>query len=228
MWSSILRRGPEWPPTIHAAGAEVLARERSRRRIRRLLSWAGVLGLNSVALFALFAMTGDGLAGALGDARYTSERLSGEKALLALQVERFEAVHRYSARYGIPADLAASVYDIALAEGLAPDTAFRLVEIESSFRQRAVSEAGAIGYTQIKPSTARSLDPSVTERDLFERETNLRLGFRYLRQLLEQFDGDMRLALLAYNRGPSRLEALLQMGRDPANGYARVVLGGGE
>jgi soluble lytic murein transglycosylase-like protein len=103
--------------------------------------------------------------------------------------------------------------------------AFRLVETESSFRQNAVSEAGAIGYTQILPSTAQWLDPRVDEADLYERDVNLRFGFRYLRLLLEENAGDMRLALLAYNRGPGTVRAIVANGGDPANGYATRVMG---
>ena len=83
---------------------------------------------------------------------------------------------------------------------------------------------GSIGYTQVQPNTARWLDPSVTRDDLFETETNLQLGFRYLRMLMDRYR-DTRVALLAYNRGPGTVEALLANGEDPANGYAARVLG---
>lgn len=152
-------------------------------------------------------------------------RLQGELAVNEIQEERLRRIQTFSARYDVPADLAASIHDIALSEGLRPELAFRLVETESSFRRTAVSEAGAVGYTQIKPSTAAFLDPDVTYRELFDTETNLRLGFRYLDALMKHY-GEERLALLAYNRGPTRVGAILAMGRDPGNGYARRVLTG--
>lgn len=155
-------------------------------------------------------------------------RLRGELALQELEVQRLRAIQERSAEYGIPADLATRIHDTALAEGLSPDLAFRLVHVESSFRKRAVSHKGAVGYTQIKPSTARWMEPGVSERDLFDTDTNLRLGFRYLRMLLDRYEGDLRLALLAYNQGPGRVGKLLAMGQDPANGYARSVMGGVE
>lgn len=142
----------------------------------------------------------------------------------SLQVERLRHVQEEASRHDIPVELASMVHDLALVEGMRPELAFRLVAAESTFRQYAVSEKGAVGFTQIKPSTARLLSPDVTEAELFDAETNLRLGFRYLRLLLERYDGDMRLALLAYNRGPTRVGTLLAMGRDPANGYARKIL----
>ncbi len=88
-----------------------------------------------------------------------------------------------------------------------------------------MSSAGAIGFTQLRPSTARWLDPAVETQDLFEAETNLHLGFRYFRYLLDEYNGDTRLALLAYNRGPTRVGRLLTRGIDPANGYAKAVMG---
>ena len=69
-------------------------------------------------------------------------------------------------------------------------------------------------------------DADVTVSRLFERETNLRIGFRFLRDLLEQFDHDMGLALVAYNRGPAKVAGIIANGGDPANGYAEAVMKG--
>lgn len=151
--------------------------------------------------------------------------LTSEIELRSLEVERLELIHQYSSDFRIPANLAMQIYDIALAEGVNPDLAFNLVRVESGFRRTAVSSAGAIGYAQIRPATAKWLDPTVEARDLFDTGTNLHLGFRYFRYLLDEYNGDTRLALLAYNRGPGRVGNLLTLGIDPANGYAKRVLG---
>lgn len=151
------------------------------------------------------------------------DRLEGELALREIQRERLRRIQELSSRHEVPAGLATKIHDIALAEGVRPELAFRLVATESSFRRNAVSEAGAVGYTQIKPSTAAWLEPGLSYEELFETETNLRLGFRYLSYLMEHY-GDDRLALLAYNRGPTRVGAILATGRDPGNGYARKIL----
>ena len=150
----------------------------------------------------------------------------GELALVRLEMDRLQEIMQYSSRYRIPADLATAINDIALAEGIAPALAFRLVQMESGFNRRAVSPKGAVGYAQLMPATAFELDPSLEYRDLFEQETNLRLGFRYLRWLIDKYDGDLRLALLAYNRGPGTVDSIRNVGGDPANGYARSIIEG--
>jgi len=206
-------------------------REWLRGRRRLIAGRVGVIGLSAlaVALGANLAGVGHERSTRLATEdlqiqRSESDRLAGELALERLTNFRLQAIHDHSTRYRIPAGLAASIYDVALAEGLDPDLAFRLIEVESSFRRTAVSEAGAVGYTQIKPSTAYWLDPMVSRAELFETETNLRLGFRYLSLMLDEHDQDMRMALLAYNRGPARVGRLVAMGRDPSNGYASRIL----
>ena len=100
------------------------------------------------------------------------------------------------------------------------------MKIESSFRGTARSSMDALGYTQVQLATARFYDPDVTEKQLFERETNLRIGFRFLKELVVRFDHDTHLALLAYNRGPAKVDEILAAGGDPANGYSDAVLKG--
>ena len=151
----------------------------------------------------------------------------GELELARLEVQRLSAIVEHSTRYRIPADLSARIYDTALAEGIDPNLAYRLVRVESEFYPRAVSPVGAVGLTQVMPSTAFAMNPSLQYKDLFDQETNLRLGFRYLRYMLEKYDGDLRLALLAYNRGPGRVDEIRDAGGNPNNGYERAVMGGG-
>lgn len=157
---------------------------------------------------------------------HSLEATRGELAVARAQVERANAVMRHSSRYQIPADLAAAIYDIAVSEGIETDVAFRLVKIESGFHPKAMSTKGAIGFTQIQVATARFYEPGLSTDQLFERDVNLRLGFRFLRDLMRRYDGDMELALVAYNRGPGRVEAILLQGGDPSNGYAEAVLKG--
>ncbi len=150
----------------------------------------------------------------------------GDAAVALVQLERAHAIIEYSGRYQIPADLAAAIYDIALSEGLDPALGFRLVKVESGFTRTARSHMAAMGYTQLQLATAQFYDSTLTEERLLERDTNLRIGFRFLQDLLKQFNGDMNLALLAYNRGPGRVAEILAEGGDPKNGYDDAVLRG--
>ena len=161
--------------------------------------------------------------GSLGD---QLEATRGELNLVKVQLDRANAIMDNSVKYQIPADLAASIYDIALSEGIDPALGFQLVKIESSFKANARSSMGAVGYTQLQVATARFYQPRVTERALTQRELNLRIGFRFLNDLLRQFDGDTHLALLAYNRGPAKVADILAQGGDPTNGYPNAVLKG--
>lgn len=139
---------------------------------------------------------------------------------------REDTINRAITRYGISRELAEDIYDAARAERIDPRLAYGLVNTESAFKLRAVSSVGARGLTQVMPRTARWLVPGTTAEDLFDPHTNLRIGFRYLRYLLDKYDGNRRLALLAYNRGPGIVDRILARGGDPDNGYADKVLRG--
>lgn len=77
-----------------------------------------------------------------------------------------------------------------------------VVEAESGFSSKAVSPKGAVGLMQIRPATGRIYGA----RDLTDPRVNVDAGCRYLRSLLETYDGDMELALAAYNAGPAAVE----------------------
>ena len=157
-----------------------------------------------------------------GDIEAHMEELQQER----LREARSARVAGFASRYGIAGELAAAIHDIALDEGIEPELAFRLVRAESEFKARATSPVGAVGLTQVMPATARYFDRRMTRQRLYDPHTNLRVGFRYLRGLIREYDGNVRLALLAYNRGPVAVQASLAMGVDPANGYEKIVMGG--
>ena len=72
-----------------------------------------------------------------------------------------------------------------------------VIRAESNFNHRAVSRKGAQGLMQLMPATIGRLSVG----DAFDPHENIGAGVRYLRQLLDQFEGDLTLALAAYNAG---------------------------
>ena len=91
--------------------------------------------------------------------------------------------------------------------GVNPYLVAAIIREESQYDVRAVSRVGAIGLMQVMPATANQVAqrhhfPSVTREDLFDQETNIRIGARYVEQLLAQFSGDVIQAIAAYNAGP--------------------------
>ncbi len=72
-----------------------------------------------------------------------------------------------------------------------------VAEVESGGNQDAVSSAGAVGVMQLMPGTAEALGVNP-----YDKEQNIEGGAKYLRQMLDDFDGDVRRAVAAYNAGP--------------------------
>lgn len=109
----------------------------------------------------------------------------------------------------------------AQAAAISPALLEALVWQESRWHPQAVSSAGAVGLGQLMPGTARTL--GVDPRDPV---ANLRASARYLRGLLDRFDGNLEWALAAYNAGPARVE---RAGGVPAiaetRAYVRAVMG---
>lgn len=95
-----------------------------------------------------------------------------------------------------------TVYDphierVAREHDLAPELIKAVALVESGFNPQAVSHAGASGLMQLMPGTAD--DYGVT--DVLDPLQNLRAGAAHLRRLLDLYDGDLTLALAAYNAG---------------------------
>ncbi len=95
-----------------------------------------------------------------------------------------EIFEKSAEKYNVPVNLLKSV-----------------AKAESNFNPKAVSKAGAQGIMQLMPATARGL--GVT--DSYDPEQNIMGGAKYLRQMLDRFDGDIELSLAAYNAGPGNV-----------------------
>ena len=94
-------------------------------------------------------------------------------------------IERYATRSEVPAELVRAV-----------------VQVESGFDPTARSSAGAMGLMQLMPETAAELGVA----DPYDPADNLRGGITYLKQLLEQYEGNQEIALAAYNAGPDAVE----------------------
>ncbi|MEW5918923.1 MAG: transglycosylase SLT domain-containing protein [Gemmatimonadota bacterium] len=148
-----------------------------------------------------------------------SDWFSGE------DLDRWNRIFTFARRYNISADLAAAIHDEAIAQKVDPELAFRVVRLESRFQESAKSPVGAIGLTQLMLPTARIYEPGISADSLHDRHTNLRIGFKYLHDLLKQYR-DVKTALLVYNRGPLAVLLERELGIDPSNGYDHIVLKG--
>ena len=93
-------------------------------------------------------------------------------------------IHEAAGRYDVEYDLIRAV-----------------IMVESEFNPRAVSRRGARGLMQLMPVTASELDV----KNLHDPVENIDAGVRYIKSLLDLFEGDVELALAAYNAGPSNV-----------------------
>ena len=102
------------------------------------------------------------------------------------------------------------IAEAARAAGVPASLLFGLIRQESVFTDDARSRSGALGLMQVMPSTGRLLyrkENGKGRLDLNDPDANLRLGARYLKQLIDAFSGDVAAALAAYNAGPGRVRA---------------------
>jgi soluble lytic murein transglycosylase-like protein len=86
--------------------------------------------------------------------------------------------------------------------GVDPVLLYAIMHRESSFKKRALSHKGARGLMQLMPGTAARFGV----RDIFDPQQNVEGGARYMRFLLDRFDGDVRLALAGYNAGEGAVD----------------------
>jgi len=113
------------------------------------------------------------------------------------------------------------IEQVARAEGLDADLLRAVVEAESNYDAGAISKKGAIGLMQLMPETARGMGVA----DPFHPAENLEAGARYLRRLLDRYQGRLPLALAAYNAGENAVDRYRGIPPFPeTQGYVRKIL----
>ncbi len=126
------------------------------------------------------------------------------------------------------AQLTKVVYDESKRYGYDPLLILALILTESSFRKGQISEMGALGLMQVKPSVGHALSQRRGihwggELSLFEPSFNVRLGTLYLFELILKFK-DVKKAIIAYNLGENALKLRLKQGQRLPTYYLSKVL----
>lgn len=130
---------------------------------------------------------------------------AASKAHVAQRVERASAVDKVAAsaqeNFANP-ELARVIHSAAQKYAVDPKLVSAVAEVESGGDQQAVSPAGAVGVMQLMPDTAAGLGVNP-----YNLESNVEGGAKYLREMLDTFDGDVKKAVAAYNAGPNAVKA---------------------
>ena len=148
---------------------------------------------------------------------------ASDETVVALRLEEY--ITSKDVRCVTSRNIVESVYEISDKERIDPLLIFSIMEVESRFDINAVSHKGAKGLMQLVPSavidTSKILDGKKFVWD--DIVSNTLFGITYLSYLLERFEGDHELAIIAYNIGPTILDELLKENKNLPKGYVNLV-----
>ena len=105
---------------------------------------------------------------------------------------------------------------------LDPKLFHAVVSTESNYNPMAISQAGAVGLTQLMPKTAAGMGVNPANVD-----ENLKGGGQYLQSLIKKYDGNVAKALAAYNAGPGRVDKGGPLPQETQDYVAKVLLKAG-
>lgn len=196
--------------------------------------------ISSLLLTLPFVLVGFGMVSCFENAKKESETLLISKDAMVRYDKNYPARTKHkivnALKFRAPlmdnktrVATADTIVRYGIAYGIDPLLLTAVMETESSYRLEAVSNKGAVGLMQLRPFVANSLlkemkSRPVSYRRLHSMRTNIRIGAFYLSKLLRMFDGNITLALEAYNRGPYRLKAHIERGVTINARYTRKVM----
>lgn len=131
------------------------------------------------------------------DPRYRPYKLGDNTFQWTDELGTMQKVHRVDIK-----DYDELIVEASRYYSLPPALVKAVIAVESSFEPQAISPAGAQGLMQLIPQTAKEM----FVENVFSPRDNVYGGTRYLRVLANQFRGDVRLTVAAYNAGPSAVE----------------------
>lgn len=145
----------------------------------------------------------------------TGVKLTLRQRIVEHQIDYISRIiEEHNQSQNVAKDLAKVIVNVSNELGLDPLLTTAIIKAESTFKPYAKSDKGALGLMQLLPSTGRYIS-KITNIDwggiyrLHDVEYNIRLGLRYYKYLEEQFNGNLKYTLIAYNWGPNNtLKAL--------------------